>query len=163
MKKLYRSLFDSDEVYEVEEISDDTEISTEDIAEVKHDEDGCAEKKEAHTIEDCWNAIQKLTDAVFSNKEEKKEEVKDDEPAEANKVEPQKVDIDKSKSVNDEEVEEEEVVEDSKPEDEEDEGEKKEVKDAYSKFAKVTDSKLEDLQTATQIAFQNRYNKVANK
>lgn len=165
-KKIYRSLFDSDDVYEVEEISDDTEVSTEGIAEVKHDEDGCESKKEEHTIEDCWNAIQKLQDTLISKKE--KEEVKDDEPATEIKVEEQKANIDKSKSVNDddeeEKVEEEEVVEDSEDkEDDKKDEDRKDVKDSYAAFANVRASKSEDLQAATQVAFQNRYNKVANK
>lgn len=165
MKKVYRSLFDSDEVYEVEEITDNPEISTEEIAEVKQDNDGCESKKE-HTVEDCWNAIMKLQDALISKKEEK-EEVKDDEPAVESKVEAQKANIDKSKSVNDEEeekVEEEEVVEDSEDEEDDKKDEdRKDVKDSYAVFASVRDSKCEDLQAATQVAFQNRYNKVANK
>ena len=157
-KKIYRSLFDSDEVYEVEEITDNPEVSTDNISPVKQD-DGCAVEN-GHTIEDCWNAIQKLSDAIFNKS---KKEVDDNEPANTNEVTPQKVEIDKSKSVNDdEEVEEEEIVEDA-DESEEDKKSEKEVKDAYSKFAKVSDSVKQDPILATQVAFQSRYNNVANK
>lgn len=163
MKKVYRSLFDSDDVYEVEELTDNPEISTENIAPVKQDD---GEVPAGHTIEDCWDAIQKLTDIVMKSSKG----VKDDEPAVTNEVTPQAVDIDKSKPVTDEdedEVNEDEEVEDCgvkyTDSDGECENEDKSVKDSYSRFAGVKDSVKKDPIRATQIAFQHRYDKVANK
>ena len=163
-KKLYRSLFDSDDVFEVEELTDEPEISTSGIAQVKTDE--CGDPKAAtatHTVDECWDAIEKLTkkvdDALFGGKSN----VKDgNEPATEMKVEPQKVEIDKSNPVNAQDADPSEEDKDKKSEDGGTEA-SKEVKDTYAAFAQISDNKKVDPAVATQIAFQKRYEKVANK
>lgn len=164
-KKVYRSLFDSDEVYEVEELTDEPEISTSGVAAVKTD--GCggpAAGAPVHTVDECWDAIEKLTkkvdDALFGGKSN----VKDgNEPATEMKVEPQKVEIDKSNPVNaqDADPEEKDAPEDSDKDD--DSKASKEVKDTYAAFTRISGGQKVDPATATQIAFQKRYEKVANK
>lgn len=156
-KKVYRSLFDSDDVFEVEELTDNPEVSTEGIAEVKKDEDGT---KTTHTIDECWNAIQEIKASLAGGK------VKDaNEPATPDKVEPQKVDIDKSKAVNATDGFDEDdptKVGDESKEDEEDDTTKG-VKDSYSAFTRVGEKKKVDPAVATQVAFQSRYDRIANK
>lgn len=169
-KKLFRNLFDSDDVYEVEEITDDPDISTSGIAQVKKDESGAAtgESEKEPTIKDCWDAIKKIADAVGCSLsgETKKDS---NEPAEGNKVTTKGPDVDKSKSVttndsDDEDdetkkVEDEDGTDDTKGEDEK----TKEVKDAYSAFARAGEKGKQDIAQATQVAFQHRYDAVANK
>lgn len=154
-KKVYRSLFDADDVYEVEELTDNPDISTSGIAEVKTEDAGGPAA--GHTIEECWDAIQGIKDSL--EKLTAKSKVKDgNEPATEMKVEEQEIDIDSSKPVNandsDDEDEEEEEVEVKAS---------KDVKDAYSPFTRAGAAKKADPAVATQVAFQKRYDSVANK
>lgn len=154
-KKVYRSLFDSDDVFEVEELTDDPEISTDDIVEVNtKDAD-----EDAPTLAKCWDAIKSLNakmDAMMSGKK-----VKDgNEPAEEMKVTKVDPEIDNGKLVNAQDSEDEEV---DKSEEDEEKKEDKEVKDSYSVFARAGKEKVVDTATATQLAFQSRYDKCGNK
>ena len=160
-KKVYRSLFDSDDVYEVEELTDEPTISTSGVATVKTD-DGCGGGSATHTVDECWDAIEKLTkkvdDALFGGKSK----VKDgNEPATEMKVEPQKIEIDKTNPVNAQDADPEDDT--KKPAEEGGEDANKEVKDAYAAFTRIAGSKKVDPATATQVAFQKRYERVANK
>lgn len=167
-KKIYRSLFDSDDVYEVEEITDNPDESTDGIAGVKTS-DECGGKEP--TVQDCMKAIMGLYDALGIDPKNGKKKVKDgNEPQTETKVTEQKVEIDKSKPVNpqdsDDEDEDEADVKDADDEenDEDDKGDKSSVKDSYSVFARVGEGdKTADIMTATQVAFQKRYDSVANK
>lgn len=163
-RTVYRSLFDADDVYEVEELKDNPDISESGVAAVKT-EDAKFKKDEGEpTIQDCWNAIKDLSakfDAAFgTGGSDGKPKLEDgNEPATGMEVEPVEAEIDKSKPVN---------VQDSDDGDEEREGKdrdkaSKDVKDAYSGFTRVGEKKVMDTVTATQIAFQSRYDKVANK
>lgn len=154
-KKVYRSLFDSDDVYEVEEINDDPSKSTSGIAEVRKDEDGTEP-----TLKDCWNAIQKLGDAVAELAGKGKEKKDANEPAEENKAKEGGSDIDKSKPVNAQDAD------DGDGDEEKDNGEEdgKEVKDSYKAFTSVGSKSDKEAQvTAVQVAFQSRYDNIGNK
>ena len=78
-------------------------------------------------------------------------------------VEPLKMEIDKSKPVNAQDSDDEDVDKDDEGEDKDGEKASKDVKDAYSGFTRVGEKKVMDTATATQVAFQSRYDKVANK
>ena len=150
-KKVYRSLFDNDDVYEVEELTDNPDISTSGIAAVKTEDAGGPGAGAGHTIEECWDAIQQIRDMLKDSKG-----VKDgNEPAAENKVEPLKMEIDKTNPVNAQDA--------NGDEDEEDKETSKEVKDAYSGFTRVGEKKKVDPAVATQVAFQSRYDSVGNK
>ena len=147
-KKVYRSLFDSDDVYDVDELTDNPDISTSGVAAVKA-EDAGEPGVGAHTVEECWDAIQEIRDML-------KKGVKDgNEPAAENKVEPLNVEIDNAKQVN--------AQDDDGEEDNKEVGASKGVKDAYSSFTRVGEKKVVDVATATQVAFQSRYDGVGNK
>ena len=141
-KKIYRSLFDSEDVYEVEELTDNPEVSTEGIATVKKDEGEITNKQ--------------LYDLICEIRDLFKKPVTDNEPAIENEVAPLKQEIDKTAPVttNDED-ETEKVGEEEKT--------SKEVTDSYSKFATGVVNKDKDSVVTAQVSFQNRYNKVANK
>lgn len=140
-KKIYRSLFDSEDVYEVEELTDNPEVSTEGIATVKKDEGEITNKQ--------------LYDLICEIRDLFKKPVTDNEPAIENEVAPLKQEIDKTAPVttNDED-ETEKVGEEEKT--------SKEVTDSYSKFATGVVNKDKDSVVTAQVSFQNRYNKVAN-
>lgn len=209
-KKVYRSLFDADDVYEVEELTDNPDISESGVAKVKKDEGG-------PTLEGCWDAIKKLSekfDVAFGTPK-----IKDgNEPATWMEVEPLKQEIDGSKPVNAQDARDAYAVflgggtpyvcfanseASARKFAEESEGDgsratkviklvkntrdydyyvgdprsvpiadadgandketSKDVKDAYSGFTRVGEKKVMDTATATQVAFQSRYDKVANK
>lgn len=162
-KKVYRSLFDSDEVYEVTELTDDPEVSSDGVASVKKDSD--PEPTKGHTIEDCWGAIQKIADAVgckLDGEDKGKKGVTDaNSPAEGNEVTKQNPTLDSEDDEDGEEDDKSKKVSDS--EDEDDPKAPQEVKDAYKGFTSVGEKKKFDIKAATQVAFQNRYNAVANK
>jgi len=141
-KKIYRSLFDSEDVYEVEELTDNPEVSTEGIATVKKDEGEITNKQ--------------LYDLICEIRDLFKKPVTDNEPAIENEVAPLKQEIDKTAPVTtNDENETEKVVEEEKT--------SKEVTDSYSKFATGVVNKDKDSVVTAQVSFQNRYNKVANK
>jgi len=140
-KKIYRSLFDSEDVYEVEELTDNPEVSTEGIATVKKDEGEITNKQ----LYDLFCEIRDLF----------KKPVTDNEPAIENEVAPLKQGIDKTAPVTtNDENETEKVGEEEKT--------SKEVTDSYSKFATGVVNKDKDSVVTAQVSFQNRYNKVAN-
>lgn len=151
-KKVYRSLFDSDDVYEVEQLTDTPDISTAGVAKVADAEP---------TLQNILDAINGLRDAIRGK-------VVDNEPGEGNKVVNPNLEVDGTKAVNDggEKSGEGEAVavEGEKAEsDEEGKEASKEVKDSYSGFANSGKTVVKDHVGKTQIAFQNRYAKVANK
>lgn len=163
-KKVYRSLFDSEDVFEVEELTDDPEVSTEGIATVKKDASG---EPVQHTVEDCWDAIQKIADAVGCKLGKGVTDA--NEPGESTKVTKQNPTIDTKKDS--EEGEEDDETKNKKVGDaeegeegeEDDKGAAKDVKDAYKPFTSVGEKKKVDTAVATQVAFQHRYDAVANK
>lgn len=143
-KKVYRSLFDSDDVYEVEELADNPEISTKGVAEVKADDAGEVTMKQLFDI---------LTDikGLLSDKkvgDANEEGAPSNAPAEEAKVS-------EAEPVIDEAGEEGEEEDDTKKD-------KKGVKDSYSGFSRVGEAKKVDAVASTQVAFQNRYAKIAN-
>jgi hypothetical protein len=140
-KKIYRSLFDSEDVYEVEELTDNPEVSTEGIATVKKDEGEITNKQ--------------LYDLICEIRDLFKKPVTDNEPAIENEVAPLKQEIDKTAPVTTNDEDETEKVE-------EEEKTSKEVTDSYSKFATGVVNKDKDSVVTAQVSFQNRYNKVAN-
>lgn len=165
-KRIYRSLFDSDDVFEVEEVKDNPDISTEGVAATKQDS-GEEVKEEKFTLEDCGKAIKALKDEFteFKKQFEKKDNI---EPAGGDKVTKQEPVIDGDDEIVEEGAQTEDAfceecgkeVGDEEPK----EGDTAQaVKDAYSKFTKVNDSKSADPRVATQVAFQKRYDSVANK
>lgn len=156
-KKVYRSLFDADDIYEVEELTDNPDISESGVAKVKTKDAKSKKDEGGPTLEGCWDAIKDLSakfDAAFGTGKPK---IKDgNEPATGMEVEPLKQEIDGSKPVNAQDADDEDKDEDGKET-------SKDVKDAYSGFTRVGDKKIADTATATQVAFQSRYDKVANK
>lgn len=148
-KKIYRSLFDSDDVYEVEELTDNPEVSTKGIATVKQDEGEITNKQ-------IYDLLCEIRDVL--NKP-----IADNDPAVKTTVEPLKQEIDETApaTTNDEDgTKEPENKEFKKVEEEEKTS--KEVTDSYAKFAGKTVNQDSD-NVAVQVAFQNRYAKVANK
>ncbi len=155
-KKVYRSLFDSDDVYEVEQLTDTPDISTEGVAKVADAEP---------TLRNVLDAINGLRDAIRGK-------LADKEPGDGNKVIDPDLEVDGTKAVNDEDGESGEgkpfEAGGKKAEGKEEgkEGGKeasKDVKDSYSGFANSGKNVVKDQIGETQIAFQNRYNNVANK
>lgn len=71
--------------------------------------------------------------------------------------------IDKSKPVNAQDSDDGDEDKDDESEGKDRDKASKDVKDAYSGFTRVGEKKVMDTVTATQIAFQSRYDKVANK
>lgn len=167
-RTVYRSLFDADDVYEVEELQDNPDISESGVAAVKT-EDAKFKKDEGEpTIQDCWNAIKDLSakfDAAFgTGGSDGKPKLKDgNEPATGMEVEPVEAEIDKSKPVNAQDSDDGDEDRDDESEGKDRDKASKDVKDAYSGFTRVGEKKVMDTVTATQIAFQSRYDKVANK
>lgn len=158
-KKVYRSLFDADDVYEVEELTDNPDISESGVARVKTEDASVKKDEGGPTLEGCWDAIKDLSakfDAAFgTGGSGGKPKIKDgNEPATDMEVEPLKQEIDGSKPVN---------AQDADDKDEDGKETSKDVKDAYSGFTRVGEKKVMDTATATQVAFQSRYDKVANK
>lgn len=140
-KKIYRSLFDSEDVYEVEELTDNPDVSTEGIATVKKDEGEITNKQ--------------LYDLMCEIRDLFKKPVTDNEPAIENEVAPLEQEIDKTAPVTtNDENETEKVGEEEKT--------SKAVTDSYSKFATGVVNKDKDSVVTAQVSFQNRYNKVAN-
>lgn len=143
-KKIYRSLFDSDDVFEVEELTDET---VEEVEATDADEDNVSNRQLLDILKDILEAVKggsKVTDS--DQNENTGGSTKGCEPAGEMKVEP-------AKTVIDEDDEEKVEVE-----------AEKEVKDAYSQFTRVGAVKdSANFIQSTQVAFQNRYNKVANK
>jgi len=137
--KVYRSLFDSDDVFEVEELTDTTETESKKI---KQDEGEITNKQ-------IWDLLCEMRDTLCAKP------VTDNEPAENNSVSPVKQEIDKEEPVTTNDEYESEKVENE-------EEASREVKDTYSKFANNLVNK-DSGGVSTQVAFQNRYAKVANK
>lgn len=167
-KKVYRSLFDADDVYEVEELTDHPDISESGIAAVKTEDAKSKKDEGGPTLEGCWDAIKDLSakfDAAFgTGGSAGKPKIKDgNEPATGMEVEPLKMEIDKSEPINAQDSDDEDVDKDDEGEDKDGEKASKDVKDAYSGFTRVGEKKVMDTATATQVAFQSRYDKVANK
>lgn len=164
-KKVYRSLFDADDVYEVEELTDNPDISESGVAKVKTEDAKSKKDEGGPTLEGCWDAIKDLSakfDAVFgTGGSAGKPKIKDgNEPATGMEVEPLKQEIDGSKPVN---AQDADGADDEEDKDEDSKVTSKDVKDAYSGFTRVGEKKVMDTATATQVAFQSRYDKVANK
>lgn len=164
-KKVYRSLFDSDEVFEVEELTDNPEVSTEGIQAVKTEDRGI-------TLDKVYDMLSEVRDLLRKPKADSEPAVNENTggstggnaPAEENKVERVEPVIDKKAKAKDNEAKEEPATtEEASKVESEPEGTANDVKDSYSAFTRVGETKKQDTITATQIAFQNRYAKVANK
>lgn len=142
-KKVYRSLFDSDDVFEVEELTDEP-------APTNPAEPAGGAGNPVHTVDECWDAIEQLTKKV------------DDALCGGNRVKDGE-DPDNSTKGKEGETTVKATDEDPDADDKSGDDASKDVKDSYSVFAKVGDSKKLDPAVGAQIAFQERYEKVANK
>lgn len=151
-KKVYRSLFDNNDVYEVEELTDKPAVSTEGVAGVKKDD------AEEVTMKQLLDALNEIKGLLTEKKVGDAEKVAGVGEGNAPAVE---ANVTKVNPVIDEAAESKEAEEKSKEKDEK--GAEKEVKDAYSQFSVVSGVKKEDPSVSTQVAFQKRYNNVANK
>lgn len=140
-KRIYRSLFDADEIYEVEELTDNPEVSTEGIAKVKQDETEISNKQ-------LWDLLCEVKDLLNGKP------IGDNEPEAENKVKPVNPEIDNEEVVTTNDEEEIKKVEEEN---------ERSVKDSYSKFAKDTGAKVDKGITPVKVAFQKRYDAVANK
>ena len=165
-KKIYRSLFDSPDVFEVEELSDEPDTNVQcggeqdNIAKVKAsdaDEETVSNAQLRDLLKDILEAIKGKKEVSDSDQDPNTGgSTKGCEPAGEMKVESVDPIIDEDGADEDDEEKKVKVETETKTE--------KEVKDAYSNFTKVSGIKdSADLVTSTQVAFQNRYNKVANK